>query len=92
LERYELDVFAEEDTQAGAERAIAVGATEPTETDDRGVLKPGARAARRRLAAQSSLFELANQKVVDELRETEVDKLSDTDAKMLLRELREKLL
>jgi DNA mismatch repair protein MutS len=92
LERYELDVFAEEDTQAGAERAIAVGATEPTETDDRGVLKAGARAARRRLAAQSSLFELANQKVVDELRETEVDKLSDTDAKMLLRELREKLL
>jgi len=90
LERYELDVFEEE--IAAGERAIAVGATENSTSEDSAVAKAGVRAARRRLAAQTSLFDLANQKVVDELRETDVDKMSGDEAKELLRGVRQKLL
>ena len=50
------------------------------------------RAGRRRLAAQASLFDLANQKVVDELRAADPEELSPEDAKQLLRELRKQIL
>jgi hypothetical protein len=53
--------------------------------------KAATRAGRRRLAAQSSLFDLANQKVVDELRAADVEKLSDSDAKAMLEEMKKKL-
>jgi DNA mismatch repair protein MutS len=92
LERYELDVFAEDQTEAQAERAIAVGATELSETEDRALSKAGMRAARRRLAAQSSLFDLANQKVVDELREASIEEMSEADAKQLLLKLQKQIL
>lgn len=92
LERYELDVFAEEEGEAEAERAIAVGATEFTDTEDRALSKAAAQAGRRRIAAQSSLFDLANQKIVDDLREAKVDEMTPEEAKELLRELRKKLI
>jgi DNA mismatch repair protein MutS len=92
LERYELDVFAEEETAVIAERAFAVGAASPTQADEDALRKATTRAARRRLAAQSSLFDLANQTVVDELRATDVEKLSDAEAKTLLAEVKKKLM
>ena len=91
LERYELDVFAEEAGELNVERATAVGATESASADA-ALIKAGTNAARRRVAAQSTLFELANQKVVDELRETEVDKMNAEEARDFVRELRKKLL
>ena len=51
LERYELDVFAEEAGELNVERATAVGATEPSSADA-ALSKAGTRAARRRVAAQ----------------------------------------
>jgi len=89
LERYELDVFAEEG-EVNVERATAVGATESSA--DAALSKAGTRAARRRVAAQTSFFDLANQKVVDELREANIDEMSAEEAKDLIAALRKKLL
>ncbi len=91
LERYELDVFAEEGGELKVERATAVGATEPS-SSDAALTKAGTRAARRRFAAQTSLFDLANQKVVDELREANVEGMTGEEAKDLVAALRKKLL
>jgi len=105
LERYELEVFAEEDQIAAqaavrtAEARAAVQGAGSRESDmpivqdsGRGALEIAARrAGRRKAAAQSSLFDLANQKVVDEIRDIDPDKVSPDEAKDLLRKLRERL-
>ncbi|HXI22935.1 MAG TPA: DNA mismatch repair protein MutS [Pyrinomonadaceae bacterium] len=94
LERYELDVFADEIAAIEAQQATGVAAgAESLATDTSGALNAAAtRAARRRIAAQNSLFDLANQKVVDELRDADVEKLSDAEAKALLAEVKKKLI
>ena len=96
LERYELDVFAEEETTAHVaahiERAATAGAGGTSGGEDQALSKAATRAARRRLAAQSSLFDLANQKVVEELRETDPEDLSPEEAKQLLNDLRKQIL
>lgn len=50
------------------------------------------RAGRKKAAAQASLFDLANQKVVEEIRNVDPDSLSPDEAKELLRKLRDRLL
>ncbi len=92
LERYELDVFTDAENAVAAERALAVGVGESAEAEDQALSKASERAARRRLAAQASLFDLANHKVVDELRTAEVEKMSDAEAKAMLRDLKKKLI
>ncbi len=108
LERYELDVFAEEDAiaaQAAARtveaHAAAQGASasglDKIESVAHGsgvdALEAAARrAGRRKAVAQASLFDLANQKVVDEIRDVDPEKLSSEEAKELLRKLRERLM
>jgi DNA mismatch repair protein MutS len=94
LERYELDVFADEIAAVEAQQATAVAAGAESGANDTNVALSNAatRAARRRIAAQNSLFDLANQKVVDELRGTDVEKLSDAEAKALLAEVQKKLI
>jgi len=96
LERYELDVFSEEETAAHVashlERAAVAGAGGTSSSEDQALSKAATRAGRRRLAAQSSLFDLANQKVVEELREADPETLSPEEAKQLLRELRKQIL
>jgi DNA mismatch repair protein MutS len=69
LERYELDVFAEDNGSKGALE----------------------KAGRRKAAAQASLFDLANQKVIEEIREAP-DSVSAEEAKDLLLRLKEQLL
>jgi DNA mismatch repair protein MutS len=89
LERYELDVFAEE---AQVEpRVAAAGAGANSSSEEAALTRASNSAARRRLAAQSSLFDLANQKIVDELREAKVEALSAEDAKELLRRLQDRI-
>jgi len=89
LERYELDVFAE-DAQIEP-RVAAAGAGGNNSSDEPALTRASTSAARRRLAAQSSLFDLANQKIVDELREAKVETLSAEDAKELLRRLQDRI-
>src|SRR2546421_499537 len=60
--------------------------------EEQALTKAAASAARRRIAAQTSLFDLANQNVVNELREADVDAMSEADAKTMLEELKKKLL
>ena len=91
LERYELDVFAEDETEMKVERAAAVGGKDRLSIEDQALSKAAARATRRRLAAQTSLFDLANQKVVDELRTADLENMSSEDAKALIAELQKKL-
>lgn len=67
LERYELDVFAEEDN---------------------GALN---KAARRKAAAQASLFDLANQRVIEEIRMTSAE-ISGEEAKEFLARLKQQLM
>ena len=50
------------------------------------------RVGRRKAVAQASLFDLANQKVVDELRSAKPEALSADEAKQLLTELRKQLM
>jgi DNA mismatch repair protein MutS len=89
LERYELDVFAEEIATEG--RAVAAGAGTNSAVEDRALNKAATNAARRRIAAQSSLFDLANQNIVDELREANVEALRPEEAKDLLRKLQDRI-
>ncbi len=108
LERYELDVFAEEDAiaaQAALRTAEAHAAAQGAGATLTGSLEsaqrtPGGdaldaaarRAGRRKAVAQASLFDLANQKVVEEIRNVDPEKLSSEEAKELLRKLRERLM
>ena len=50
------------------------------------------RAGRRKAVAQASLFDLANQKVVEEIRNVDPETLSPEEAKELLRKLRERMM
>ena len=110
LERYELEVFAEEDKIAALRQpayletapvaaAATAGATNSSETvvgsateSDAALSAVTNRAGRRKLAAQTSLFDLANQKIVDDLRNVDLEKLSAEEAKELLAELRKRVL
>jgi DNA mismatch repair protein MutS len=89
LERYELEVFTDEESGA-MERAAAAGADESSESD--ALSKVATQAGRRRIAAQTSLFDLANQRVVDELRAVNVEGLSPEEARQFLKELQKRLL
>jgi DNA mismatch repair protein MutS len=89
LERYELDVFAKE--AETREQAIAAGASMTTTGEDSALRKAANGAARRRLAAQSSLFDLANREIVDELRDAKVDEMRAEDVKELLRKLQDRI-
>jgi len=108
LERYELEVFAEEDqiaAQAAVRTAEARAAVQGAGVDLSDKLKfvepfsessaleiAARRAGRRRAAAQSSLFDLANQKVVDQIRDIDPERLTPEEAKDLLRKLRDRLI
>jgi hypothetical protein len=85
-----LDVFAE---VAEIENlAVAAGASASSSAENSALSKAATNAARRRLAAQSSLFDLANQKVVDELREADLEEMGADDARDLLRKLKDRII
>jgi len=113
LERYELDVFAEEDAiiaQAAVRTAEAYAAAQGANAGQSDIGKSdklqfvdqrsehdaldvaARRAGRRRAVAQASLFDLANEKVIEEIRNVDPNSLSPEEAKKLLRRLREHLL
>jgi DNA mismatch repair protein MutS len=86
LERYELDVFAEAE-QETTEETIALGAAAAHTALD----KAATRAGRRRAAAQGSLFDLANEKIIDELR-TASDSLTGDEALNLILKIKNRLM
>jgi DNA mismatch repair protein MutS len=101
LERYELDVFAEEDqiaeqrvrlAAADAEVVAQSGAPGAKSPSSDAVSAAAKRAGRRKIAAQVSLFDLANQKIIEEMRDARVETLSPQEARELLLELRKRIL
>jgi DNA mismatch repair protein MutS len=86
LERYELDVFGGEDME-NVEEPISVKAAAANSALD----KATTRAGRRKAAAQASLFDLVNQKVIEEIRVTS-DSLTPEEAKDLLLRLKSRLI
>ncbi len=107
LERYELDVFAQEETteqksthatedqvaaRAVAASAISSVAAEVVHSSSSALDAASRRAGARKLAAQASLFDLANQKIIDEIRDSRVEELSPEQAKELLLELKKRVL
>jgi DNA mismatch repair protein MutS len=113
LERYELDVFAEED-EVAAQAAVrsaeiraaaqgqsgrpAAASAEPltsytgSASTTEALELAARRVGRRKAVAQASLFDLANQKVVEEIRDADPETLSPEESKELLRRLRDQLL
>ena len=84
-------MFAEQEAAVESERAVAASAGSSA-VDEQALTKATTQASRRRIAAQSSLFDLANQRVVDELRTSDIEKLSDAEAKAMLAEMKTKLM
>jgi DNA mismatch repair protein MutS len=83
LERYELAVFSGETNIAAATAAAPV--QDALETAAR-------RSAKSRAASQISLFAVANENVLDELRNLEIDKLSAEEAKKILANFRQRII
>jgi len=97
LERYELDVFAEEAVAESLPevKAVAAGISEGAASAgaEHNALEAAAkRAGRRKALAQASLFDLANEKVIAELRAADPAKMSPEEAKEMLKKLRERAL
>jgi DNA mismatch repair protein MutS len=98
LERYELDVFAEEevsattnDGQSQEEAAAPVDQWDEWALDEAGLKRAARRARRRAIAAQATLFDATNQTLLDELRELNVETISAEEARELLLSLRKRL-
>jgi DNA mismatch repair protein MutS len=85
LERYELEVFADEESHLEVPLSAKAAAA------DSALEKAATRAGRRKAAAQASLFDFANQKVIDEIRSAN-ESLSGEEAKALLLKLRQELM
>jgi DNA mismatch repair protein MutS len=91
LERYELDVFADD---YAAERPAPIAQHAPAAPASNGgdaLMRATARAGRRALAAQATLFDSANRSILDELRGAEVESLTAEDARKFLLELRSRV-
>ena len=91
LEKYELDVFAEEtaacESAPDATRAERDGAGDGADP----LGKAAARAGRRALAAQITLFDSLNQILLDELRAHDVETLSAEESRQLLLNLKNRI-
>ncbi len=95
LERYELDVFAEQVEPTGTNRAPAVqtGATQASVSNggDSALAQAARRVHRQALAAQATLFDMVNQSLLDELRNVEVENLSHEEIRALLINIRKRI-
>ncbi|HZB46062.1 MAG TPA: DNA mismatch repair protein MutS [Pyrinomonadaceae bacterium] len=93
LERYELDVFAE--TVGGAPGGAGALAPEARGEDGAGgedaLSRAASRAGRRALAAQVTLFDAANQDILDELRGVDVETVSTEEARKILLDLKRRM-
>lgn len=89
LERYELDVFAEEEQQQ--EKAAAADNWDTWALDEAGLKNAARRARQRRIAMQATLFDATNQSLLDELRQMDVETLSPEESQKLLQEMRKRL-
>jgi DNA mismatch repair protein MutS len=91
LERYELDVFAEEAVPQ-TEQAEGKKSWESWAATENGLGSAARRAARRQVAAQVTLFDSVNQGLLDEVRNLDVETLSPDEAHAILLNMRSRII
>ncbi len=91
LERYELDVFADQEQEDETEVGLA-DHWESWAMGEQGLRRAARRARNRRVAAQATLFDATNQGLLDELRGVEVETVSPEEARDILVDLRKRMI
>jgi len=91
LERYELDVFAEEGAAAVKATPETPSSVENGANGKDALGRAASRVGRRALAAQITLFDSANQGLLDELRGLDVETLTGDEARRLLLGLKNRI-
>ena len=91
LERYELDVFAEQVEPTQATGAAASSRASAAHSGDGALAQAAKRARRQALAAQATLFDAVNQSLLDELRALKVEELSAEEIRALLIDIRKRI-
>ncbi len=88
LERYELDVFADEEKKAESQSANEWDAWA---LDEAGLKSAARRARHKRISAQATLFDAANQGILDEVRGVDVETLKPEEALDILQDIRKRI-
>jgi DNA mismatch repair protein MutS len=92
LERYELDVFADQIDEKAASAASSQPSSLPLPRPNGDALGQAARRARSRaVAAQATLFDAVNQSLLDELRGAELERLSPEEIRAVLIDIRQRI-
>jgi DNA mismatch repair protein MutS len=92
LERYELDVFADQvDEKRAVEDSAGVAAPSQHGQNGGGLVDAARRAGRRAMAARATLFDAVNESLLDELRGVELETLSDEEIRALLADIRKRI-
>jgi DNA mismatch repair protein MutS len=90
LERYELDVFAEEENK-DVEGAREADGWSEWALDEAGLKAAARRARQKRIAMQATLFDAVNQNLLDELRGVDVENLKPEEALEILHSIRKRI-
>ncbi|HEX8846874.1 MAG TPA: DNA mismatch repair protein MutS [Pyrinomonadaceae bacterium] len=90
LERYELDVFAEEE-EKGIAASKTVSEWDAWALDEAGLKNAAKRARQKRISMQATLFDAVNQNLLDELRSVDVETLKPKEALELLQGIRKRI-
>ncbi|HVG30320.1 MAG TPA: DNA mismatch repair protein MutS [Pyrinomonadaceae bacterium] len=93
LERYELDVFADQvdEKPAAVDSAGAVEQAQRGQNGGGGLGQAARRARRRALATRATLFDAVNESLLDELRGVELETLSDEEIRALVADIRKRI-
>ncbi|MDT7542866.1 MAG: mismatch repair protein MutS [Acidobacteriota bacterium] len=93
LERYELDVFTDEigDKSQLAATSDDASTKSAHAHNNGGLIQAASRARRRALAVQATLFDAVNQSLLDELRASELEKLSPEEIRAILIDIRKRI-
>jgi DNA mismatch repair protein MutS len=90
LERYELEVFADEEKHE-REASPPANDWETWALDEAGLKSAARRARQKRIAAQATLFDAANQGILDEVRGVDVETLKPEEALDILQDIRKRI-
>jgi DNA mismatch repair protein MutS len=90
LDRYELDVFAEEEKRRET-TSEPESEWESWALDEAGLKSAARRARQKRIAMQATLFDTVNQNLLDELRDVDVETLKPEEALEILHDIRKRI-
>ena len=90
LDRYELDVFAEEEKH-GETASGPESEWESWALDEAGLKSAARRARQKRIAMQATLFDSINQNLLDDLRDVDVETLKPEEALEILQDIHKRI-